>query len=57
VKRITAGVLVAALLAMVLAGASFAGIAAWKIVLAAIGVVLFIFAGGSGTPSAPNDRG
>ena len=38
------GVLVAACLALVLADASFYGIAAWKIVLAAAGLALFVHA-------------
>jgi len=52
--RIVSGAVVAIALALVLADASIAGIAAWKIVLAAIGLVLFILGGRSHRP--PDER-
>jgi len=50
--RIVSGAVVAIALALVFA--SIAGIAAWKIVLAAIGLVLFILGGRSHRP--PDER-
>jgi membrane-bound ClpP family serine protease len=44
-SKIISGVVVAIALALVLAGASIRGIAAWKIALAALGLVLFIRGG------------
>jgi hypothetical protein len=49
-RNVLIGLLAAAGLALALSGASIAGIAAWKIVLAAIGFAVFV----SGRPrSAP----
>ena len=47
-KNAVVGVIVAAALALVVADVSIAGIEAWKIVLAAIGFVLFVGAGRQG---------
>ena len=49
--RILGGVVVAALLAMVLANGSIAGIDAWKILLAVLGFVLFTLGGRSSEPA------
>ncbi len=47
-KNALVGVIVAAALAVVAADVSIAGIAAWKIVLAAMGFALFVRGGRSG---------
>jgi hypothetical protein len=51
VRKAVVGVVVALALAVSASGASIAGIAAWKIVLAAAGAVLFV-ATGRGTGRA-----
>jgi membrane-bound ClpP family serine protease len=45
VRKAVVGVIVAIALAVSLSGASIAGIAAWKIVLAAAGAVIFVATG------------
>jgi multisubunit Na+/H+ antiporter MnhC subunit len=48
-RNIVFGALVAAALALILADVSIAGIQAWKIVLAGVGLALFVM-GGRGRP-------
>jgi hypothetical protein len=54
-SKIVSGMIIAIALASVLAGASIGDIAAWKIVLAAMGLVLFIL-GGLTSHRPPDER-
>jgi hypothetical protein len=49
-RNVLFGTLVAVALALILADASIAGIQAWKIVLAGIGLALFVMGGRGRTP-------
>jgi hypothetical protein len=49
-RNIVLGALVAGALALILADASIAGIQVWKIVLAGIGLALFVMGGRARTP-------
>jgi len=49
-RNLLLGAVAAGALALILADASIAGIAAWKIILAAIGLALFVMGGRARTP-------
>ena len=55
-RNIVYGTLVAGALALILADASIAGIQAWKIVLAGIGLALFVLGGRARTSPPPSRR-
>jgi len=55
-RNIVYGTLVASALALILADASIAGIQAWKIVLAGIGLALFMLGGRARTSRPPSRR-
>ena len=49
-RNLVLGALVASALALILADASIAGIQVWKIILAGIGLALFVMGGRARTP-------
>ena len=50
-RNLVIGLVIAAALALALSPVTIAGIAAWKVVLAAVGAMLVVTAGGSARPT------